>query len=221
MPLLWNPPRTPATKYEADAPYHKGADSRAIGCRPLCSRNDGRSVHEPRPGYVTRRALCAAATCVAGHTAAKPTRIVRTTSEQKRCAENLRADRPRVSTPPCGGGTHLRSSAAERLAAVLPGRSGTGRGADSFCFRISVLTPRPRAQARSVPAACWLAERFTRSDGGLGRRQAGPGPLVTGPAFGRHSHGVDAAQSVVAAPLLPGPSHCDIPARGGGSRRQC
>jgi hypothetical protein len=29
-----------------------------------------------------------------------------------------------------------RASARQRSAAVLPGRSGTGRGADSFCFRI-------------------------------------------------------------------------------------
>ena len=48
----------------------------------------------------------------------------------------------------------LTARASQRSAAVLPGRSGTGRGADSFCFRIYALTPRPRAQARSVPAAC-------------------------------------------------------------------
>jgi hypothetical protein len=29
----------------------------------------------------------------------------------------------------------LTACARQRLAAVLPGRSGTGRGADSFCFR--------------------------------------------------------------------------------------
>jgi hypothetical protein len=30
----------------------------------------------------------------------------------------------------------LAEGVSQRSAAVLPGRSGTGRGADSFCFRI-------------------------------------------------------------------------------------
>jgi hypothetical protein len=30
----------------------------------------------------------------------------------------------------------LRRGVGQRLAAVLPGRSGTGRGANSFCVRI-------------------------------------------------------------------------------------
>ena len=55
--------------------------------------------------------------------------ITRGEEEGGRRKEN-RVQRPEAGRPV------LRAQARQRLAAVLPGRSGTGRGADSFCVRI-------------------------------------------------------------------------------------